>query len=122
MSHTSRPNPGAHEWVLRVANRKLLDPTCETIFTLAKAGAPVRSGELVSEMYNERVNDRTRRIGSHSNHTLVNELGSRPHLIESHGDYPLRNRETGQVFGRVVHHPGTLAQPFLRPALYSQRA
>lgn len=37
----------------------------------------------------------------------VLDAGSRPHLIESHGPYPLRNRRTGQVFGPVVHHPGT---------------
>lgn len=35
------------------------------------------------------------------------DVGSRPHTIESHGDYPLRNAHTGQVFGPVVHHPGT---------------
>lgn len=35
------------------------------------------------------------------------DAGSRPHVIESHGDYPLRNRQTGQVFGRRVNHPGT---------------
>jgi len=45
------------------------------------------------------------------------ELGTKPHLIISHGNYPLRNRRTGQVFGRIVHHPGTKPQPFLRGAL-----
>lgn len=45
------------------------------------------------------------------------ELGTRPHVIESHGDYPLRNKKTGQVFGRRVEHPGTEAQPFIRPSL-----
>lgn len=48
---------------------------------------------------------------------LFPEVGTRPHVIESHGDYPLRNRKTGQVFGRRVHHPGTPEQPYLRPAL-----
>lgn len=48
---------------------------------------------------------------------LVVELGSAPHIIESHGDYPLRNRKTGQVFGKRVRHPGTDPQPYLRPAL-----
>jgi hypothetical protein len=38
---------------------------------------------------------------------VVLDVGSRPHLIESHGDYPLRNARTGQVFGKVVQHPGT---------------
>lgn len=45
------------------------------------------------------------------------ELGARPHVIASHGDYPLRNRHTGQVFGKVVHHPGNDPQPFIRPSL-----
>lgn len=45
------------------------------------------------------------------------EYGTRPHVIESHGPWPLRNRITGEVFGRRVNHPGTDAQPFLRPAL-----
>ncbi len=48
---------------------------------------------------------------------LFTEVGTRPHVIESHGDYPLRSR-TGQVFGRKVNHPGTQAKPHLRPALY----
>lgn len=48
-------------------------------------------------------------------------LGSRPHVIESHGDYPLRNAKTGQVFGRVVHHPGNPPQDFMRPALLAVR-
>lgn len=49
------------------------------------------------------------------------ELGTSPHIIRSHGPYPLRNAETGETFGQVVHHPGTRPQPFLRPALYQQR-
>ena len=50
------------------------------------------------------------------------EYGTRPHIIRSHGAYPLRNRATGQVFGPVVHHPGTPAQPFMRPAIYRTRS
>lgn len=48
---------------------------------------------------------------------LFCEVGTRPHLIVSHGPWPLRDRH-GRVFGRVVHHPGTPAQPYLRPALF----
>lgn len=39
--------------------------------------------------------------------------GTVPHLIESHGPWPLRNRATGQVFGRTVHHPGTRGYHFV---------
>lgn len=59
--------------------------------------------------------------GTDVEYALPVELGSRPHVIESHGDYPLRNPATGQVFGKRVQHPGTEAQPFLRPALDSIR-
>lgn len=38
--------------------------------------------------------------------------GSVPHIIRSHGNYPLRNKKTGQVFGRMVNHPGNKPNPF----------
>jgi hypothetical protein len=49
------------------------------------------------------------------------EYGTRPHEIRSHGNYPLRNPRTGQVFGRRVWHPGTSAQPYIRPSVYRVR-
>lgn len=42
-----------------------------------------------------------------TSYPAILDAGSRPHLIASHGNYPLRNRRTGQVFGHVVQHPGT---------------
>lgn len=53
-------------------------------------------------------------------YALPVELGARPHVIESHGDYPLRSK-SGQVFGKRVNHPGNPAQPFLRPSLDDMR-
>lgn len=58
----------------------------------------------------------TAEVGTDLDYGLYVEVGTGPHVISSHGDYPLRNRQ-GQVFGRTVHHPGTPAQPYLRPAL-----
>jgi hypothetical protein len=60
-------------------------------------------------------------VGTDVDYALYVEYGTKPHLITSHGNYPLRSR-TGQVFGKVVHHPGTKAQPFLRPSLDAIRA
>lgn len=51
-----------------------------------------------------------------TDYPLILELGSGPHPITSHGDYPLRDRH-GRVFGRVVHHPGTRPYPWCRAAL-----
>jgi hypothetical protein len=57
-------------------------------------------------------------VGTDVDYALPVELGARPHVIESHGDYPLRDRK-GNVFGRKVQHPGNPPQPFLQPALDS---
>lgn len=59
-------------------------------------------------------------IGTDVWYALFPELGTGPHVIESHGDYPLRNAK-GQTFGRKVNHPGTQAQPYLRPSLMAGR-
>lgn len=55
-------------------------------------------------------------VRAETDYALYVEVGTRPHTISSHGDYPLRDRK-GRVFGRTVKHPGTKAQPYLRPAL-----
>ena len=44
------------------------------------------------------------------------ELGTPPHTITSHGDYPLRAAD-GRVFGKTVQHPGTQPYPWCRAAL-----
>lgn len=44
------------------------------------------------------------------------ELGTVPHTIVSHGNYPLRDGH-GNVFGKVVNHPGTHPYPWCRAAL-----
>lgn len=51
-----------------------------------------------------------------TNYPLILELGSRPHTITSHGDYPLRDKH-GRVFGKSVNHPGTQPYPWLRASL-----
>lgn len=51
-------------------------------------------------------------VGSVLIYASVHEFG--PVTIRSHGNYPLRNRQTGQVFGYEVIIP---RRPFLEPAL-----
>lgn len=51
-----------------------------------------------------------------TNYPLILELGSPPHVIESHGDYPLRDKH-GRIFGKRVNHPGTRPYPWLRASL-----
>lgn len=58
--------------------------------------------------------------GTDVDYALPVELGARPHVITSKGDYPLRDNN-GHVYGKEVHHPGTQAQPYLRPTLEAIR-
>ncbi len=41
------------------------------------------------------------------------EFGTAPHDIKAVNERVLANVQTGQVFGPVVHHPGTKANPFM---------
>jgi hypothetical protein len=83
-----------------------------------------RSGTLRSSIQKFRLTDGSYLIGPTAktdDGTPLGPLlenGTRPHVIESHGPWPLRNRRTGEVFGRVVHHPGTRAQKFIEPAAH----
>jgi len=85
-------------------------------------GVPVDTGELHDSIETKFPRPGVGRVEVGTDHWAPTEYGSRPHVIESHGPWPLRNRETGEVFGRIVNHPGTPAQPFMRPAVYRQRS
>lgn len=43
--------------------------------------------------------------------------GTRPHLIQVVKKRVLANTRTGQIFGKRVNHPGTLANPFFLKAV-----
>jgi hypothetical protein len=69
---------------------------------------PLRpSGFLRSSCRRVREADGGYIIGPTAPYALWVNNGTPPHVIESTGPWPLRNRATGQVFGWVVHRPGT---------------
>jgi len=41
------------------------------------------------------------------------EFGTAPHIITAKNARVLANSKTGEIFGTVVHHPGTKANPFM---------
>lgn len=86
----------------------------------AKAGCPVKTGELVASIEHE-VQGQVARIGTNLRYGLYVEVGTAPHTIRATNARVLANRETGEVFGPVVHHPGTPAQPYLAPAVHRVR-
>lgn len=124
-------NPAEEERLLRSEGGPVgrdLRRKAERVTQEAKRLCPVsphgsgenRSGHLRSSIGMDLGRDERglyAQIGTNVEYGLFVELGTRPHVIESKGPWPLRNRRTGEVFGRRVRHPGTTAQPFLRPAL-----
>lgn len=93
----------------------------EEIAQDAIAGCPIDSGDLVETIHTRYPGKLRGLVVVGTDHWAPTEYGSRPHLIVSHGPWSLHNAETGEYFGRVVNHPGTPAQSFMRPALYRKR-
>jgi HK97 gp10 family phage protein len=50
------------------------------------------------------------------------EGGTRPHQIRPVRKMVLANRRTGEIFGRLVNHPGTKANPFFSRGVDQSRA
>jgi hypothetical protein len=114
----------AANWVSRLENEpgvaRILDLGGEVVQRGALLRVPVRTGELRDSIGRRAGRDARGPyvdVYATAEHALIVELGSRAHVIRPRGPWPLRNRATGQVFGREVHHPGTDAQPYLQPAL-----
>lgn len=99
----------------------------------AKLLAPTRSGLLHDAIIFRKQRDKSTTysttyavgIGSKAWYAHFIEYGTAPHTIRAKRARVLAQRPTsfvvtrqtvGGVFGTVVEHPGTRAQPFLRPA------
>lgn len=123
------------DWRIKAAN--LAEPALQAAAEIVEAGQQRRipvsrdgshgrpPGYARDHIHIERGRDAAgpwREIGSDAktpdgtDYPLILELGSAAHVIESHGDYPLRDRY-GHVFGRRVMHPGTHPYPWCRAAL-----
>ncbi|MEV0220893.1 HK97 gp10 family phage protein [Streptomyces sp. NPDC050704] len=82
--------------------------------------APVRSGRLRAGMYHE-VNRGELRVGVRDvPYWSTVEFGSGPHIITPNTKKALSWPGARHPVNRVMH-PGTPAQPFMRPALYKHR-
>ncbi|MCQ8831760.1 HK97 gp10 family phage protein [Streptomyces malaysiensis] len=82
--------------------------------------APVKTGRLRASMYHE-VNRGELRVGvRHVDYWMTVEYGSGPHIITPKNAKALYWPGARHPVAKV-NHPGTPAQPFLRPALYRRR-
>jgi len=80
-------------------------------FTTA-ATVPVKTGYLVQN-WGFDIGKFQARWYPKASYAPYVEFGTRPHIIRAVNARVLANTQTGQVFGPVVHHPGTKANPFM---------
>lgn len=78
--------------------------------------APVDTGRLRQSIVVKVFQDRVE-IGPHTEYAAYVEFGTKPHVIEAKPGKTLVFVMHGQkVFAKKVNHPGTKAQPYVRPA------
>jgi len=97
----------------------------EEVAVDAVRGCPVDRGDLKRSIHTTFPDKLTGRVWVGTDHWRPTEYGSLPH--------PIKARRPGGVlafywekhgrwfFGPLVNHPGTPAQPFMRPAIYRHR-
>ena len=78
-----------------------------THYLEATWGAPGKGLKLA------RPGDLTGAIFSNARYAIFVHEGTKAHIIRAVNKQVLANKKTGQVFGKVVHHPGTQPNRFL---------
>lgn len=83
-----------------------------------RKGAPVKHGRLAGSWRLDRVNDLLWRGVTDVNYARMVSEGTRPHDIRPKSARALAFRTSGgMVFAKVVHHPGTRANPYVEDGL-----
>lgn len=97
--------------------KKLLKKGLE-IVREAKLKCPVRTGRLRASIHTE-TEGYTIKVGTNVKYAPYIEYGTEPHEIKPKDKEALRwfDENDNPVFAKSVDHPGTQAQPFLRPAI-----
>jgi phage gpG-like protein len=112
-------NPDFDRQFQREVETNLLRPLAESVMRDAKRLCPVDTGHLSESITYEIVSWDEAIVGTDMDYAASVEFGSQPHTIRTRNAKVLTDGK--KVFGTVVHHPGTPAQPYLRPALYRER-
>lgn len=74
-------------------------------------------GNLRQNIKQNRINKLRGEIDSKAKYSGYVHEGTRPHIIRAKRKKVLANRRTGQIFGKVVRHPGTQPNPYMERAL-----
>jgi hypothetical protein len=78
--------------------------------------APIQSGKLRQSVTSQMTGIGSGKVEVGSSYGIFVHDGTKPHIIQVKKKRCLANVKTGQIFGKIVHHPGTKANPFLQNA------
>jgi len=100
------------------ALERALERTSLRVERSAKQRAPVDTGTLRASIQTDDAGQLRKVVGTNVEYAPDVEFGTAPHVIEPNDAEALQFTVDGEeVFAARVEHPGTEAQPFLRPAL-----
>jgi len=89
----------------------------------AKQNAPVDSGTLRWSIEARRLDIQEWVVGTPVEYAAEVEYGTGPRVITSNDDGPMKFKVGGQWISKHrVEHPGTPAQPYMRPALRANQS
>lgn len=87
----------------------------------AKRKAPVNKqsggGNLRQSISSRMTGKASAIVESKASYSAYVDQGTRPHIIRARNAKVLANLRTGRIFGKIVHHPGTKAQPYFSDAV-----
>lgn len=98
--------------------------TAKQIELTAKQNAPVDTGTLRNSIGYNRIEPGVFEVGAGVDYAADVEFGTAPHVITpTDADALAFEGQDGElIFRQSVDHPGTPAQPFLRPALQEHQS
>ena len=99
---------------LKQAAGKLIQDLSDYAEKTLREEAPEKTGALKKSI-RKTVSGLEAEIGSHVPYTIYVEYGTRPHVITPVHAHALSFEVGGEtVFAKLVHHPGTKPNPFVR--------
>lgn len=100
----------------QATTQRVLIESANYLLTEMEVRVPVDTGDLRRSLGVRVEGDRVL-VGPTAPYAPYVEFGTAPHEIRPKTKQALKFRVNGKwVYARVVHHPGTKAQPFVRPA------
>ena len=100
--------------------RKIKQRFAKIMYTIesdAKRLAPVDTGYLRNNIHTDKISDTHFIVRSSANYSACVEFGTKAHIIKPVEKQVLHWKKGEEdFFAKRVQHPGTTAQPFMRPA------